>query len=613
MALEFIPYSKDVINGQAILDNFQRTRRMLRYKGDNDLEYSLSRGMPLFEVTKEEHVGEHPDNGNMLIRGECVSACAYLKKNNIKVDLVYIDPPFASGADYAKKILLRRDPLKAAELGKASQELDDEEYRSFEEKMYGDIWNKELYLNWMYENLCAIKDVMSDSASIYVHLDWHICHYVKIMMDEIFGEDNFINEIIWCYAGPSSSKKSFGRKHDTIFLYSKTSDYSFNQQFIKHKSGLHNTGQLFTSNKSADVEALQKQGKKLEDWWIDIYAGDRYRSELLGYATQKPEALLERIIKASSDEGMVVADFFGGSGVTAAVANKLGRKFIHADIGINSIQTARDRLVADKTSFSIYEIQDGVSLYRNPVQTMDKLKSLIPGLVNEDSLDKFWEGAMSDPELGLIPVYVPNLLDSRTRYLDIPLFNRIIQEAMPDLPDDVKKVIIYYIDADDLEKLKQFYKEQGNPLIKIEFRDLKPVLLFNTISDDICKFKVHLEDTGRYTVKIDYYHSPRIQRKLDEYNARYTAAVMDNKKPKGSLMEISKEGLECVEMVSLDCTSTDGDIWHSDYELKIGADSKVIINGERTSNYWDATLNCDRKPLRIKIRNICGDEAVFHA
>ena len=128
-------------------------------------------------------------------------------------------PPFASGADYAKKVYLRRNPTVAEAIHQVEGELDIEELRSFEEKMYGDIWNKESYLNWMYENLMAIKSVMSNTASIYVHLDWHIGHYVKILMDEVFGENNFLNEIIWCYNGPGSpGMKQFNRKHDTIFL-----------------------------------------------------------------------------------------------------------------------------------------------------------------------------------------------------------------------------------------------------------------------------------------------------------------------------------------------------------------------------------------------------------
>ena len=191
MAIKYVPYFKEPIQGQAILDNFTRTKRMLKYAENDKVLNRIERGMPLYEVETEEIVGSK-ETENMVIRGECVSACAYLKENNIKVDLVYIDPPFASGADYAKTIYIRRNPKVVEAAEKAEEKLEDEELRSFEEKMYGDVWNKEAYLNWMYENLMAIKSVMSDKASIFVHLDYHICHYVKILMDEIFGEENFI-------------------------------------------------------------------------------------------------------------------------------------------------------------------------------------------------------------------------------------------------------------------------------------------------------------------------------------------------------------------------------------------------------------------------------------
>lgn len=130
------------------------------------------------------------DFKNLLIQGDCLSACAYLKSKNIKLDLVYIDPPFASGANYAKKIYLRNG---------VKSEIDADDSSIGEEIMYGDIWQKEDYLNWLYERLLAIRDVMSETASIYVHLDWHIGHYARILLDEIFGEYNFINEIIWYY------------------------------------------------------------------------------------------------------------------------------------------------------------------------------------------------------------------------------------------------------------------------------------------------------------------------------------------------------------------------------------------------------------------------------
>ena len=231
MAIKYIPYFPNTLEGQAVLDNFVRTKRVLRYNGNDAVTEHIRRGMPLYETELQERVGKN-ENGNLVLRGECLSACAYLKDKGITVDLVYIDPPFASGADYAKKVYLRRNPKVAEAIRQAESELDIEELRSFEEKMYGDIWNKESYLNWMYENLMAIKSVMSDTASIYVHLDYHIGHYVKILMDEVFGEDNFRNEIIWKRFNFHADAGRFGAVHETLFFYSKCNEYIFNKVYV---------------------------------------------------------------------------------------------------------------------------------------------------------------------------------------------------------------------------------------------------------------------------------------------------------------------------------------------------------------------------------------------
>lgn len=625
MAIKYIPYYPNTLEGQAILDNFVRTKRVLRYRDNDQVLERIQRGMPLYEMEKQEQIGSNP-NHNMVIRGECLSACAYLKDKGIQVDLVYIDPPFASGADYAKKVYIRRNPKVAAAIQQAEEELDFEELKAFEEKMYGDVWDKERYLNWMYENLMAIKSVMSDEASIYVHLDYHIGHYVKILLDEIFGEDNFRNEIIWCYYGPGSpGMKQFNRKHDAIFWYSKSDNYNFFDQQIRvahdektlenFKRGLEGSG--FVS----DNYDLDAKGKIPEDWWEFAIAG-RYPKDgikRVDYATEKPWNLVERIIKASSKEGMLVADFFGGSGVTAAVANKLGRNFIHCDIGINSIQTSRDRLLADKAEFDVLEIKDGVSLYRNPVQTMDKLKSLIKGLRNEDALDKFWEGSIVDTKYGMMPVYLPNLMDGSTRLLDKPLMNRIIREALPDLPDDTKRVIVYYIDITDRTEIEQFIKEQNDQTtIEIELRDLKQVL-DEVIVEDEAEWELtetHKELWSGWKVELKSFHSDRVKRKIDEVNFKgeqqSLQATAKGKVKPFKPIEISEEGLETIEWVSLDCTNADKQSpWHSDAEIKIDKLGYVIRNGVKTQDFWDATIKCDNKPLRMKIRNICGDETAF--
>ena len=607
MPIKYVPFIPEPVEGQAVLGNFNR---ILRYKGADDVSMTIQRGMPLYEMEKLETVGENADE-NMVIRGECVSACAYLKEQGIQVDLVYIDPPFASGADYAKKVYIRRNPKVAEAIAQAEQELDIDELKAFEEKMYGDVWDKEKYLNWMYENLIAIKSIMSETASIYVHLDWHIIHYVKILLDEIFGEDNFRNEIVWCYTAASNVGLDFPKKHDTICRFSKSDSYIFNKEDIRIP---YAEGSLDRANRNVigkggmdfDAIVLNENGKVPEDWWVDIQRAARYPGENVDYATQKSEKLLERIIKASSNENMVVADFFGGSGVTAAVANKLGRKFIHADIGLNSIQTTRDRLVADGAEFDVLEIKDGVQLYRNPVQTMDKIKSLIPGLKNEDSLDSFWEGAISDSKFGTIPVYVPNLMDSSSKLLDKVTMNRIIHQAIPELDNNIKKIVVYYIDITDETEIQNFIKEDDSTTVEIELRDLKTIL-DDVVIGDYAEF--HAEEiAGGYAVAIDKFMSDRVLSKIAEFNQK--AFLNSSAKKPYKPIEISEESLELIEFLSLDCTATGGE-WHSDSEIKIDKNGYVIVDGNKTKEFWDGYIRSTKKPLRLKIRNICGDETVW--
>lgn len=625
MAVRYIPYFPNTLEGQALLDNFVRTKRVLRYKDNDKVIERIERGMPLYEVELTEKIGDN-SNENMVIRGECVSACAYLKDKGITVDLVYIDPPFASGADYAKKVYIRRNPKVADAIQKAESELDIEELKSFEEKMYGDVWDKERYLNWMYENLMAIKSVMSDTASLYVHLDWHIGHYVKILMDEIFGEDNFRNEIVWFYPNKMSRNESdFARAHDSIFLYNIDRNNSiFNEVKIERDKPVKQSKRIWVDKKN--MRARDESGNIIYELSYDIKANDVWTipyiastdSQRVDYSTQKPEALLERIIKASSNEGMVVADFFGGSGVTAAVAHKLNRKFIHNDIGINSIQTVRDRLLSINAEFDVIEVKDGVSLYRNPVQTMEKLKSLIVGLRNEDKLDKFWEGSIVDTKYGMMPVYLPNLMDGTTRLLDIPLMNRIIREAMPDLPDDTKRVIVYYIDIIDRDEIEKFIKENGNPLIEIELRDLK-LVLDDVVVEDCAEWNIsetQVDLFNKWKVEITLFHSDRVNKKIDEINLKGQQQVLQqqvkSKEKTFVPLVISDNGLETIEWISLDCTNIEKKAaWHSDSEIKIDKLGFVIRNGVKSNEFWDACIYSDNKPLRMKIRNICGDETVY--
>ena len=693
MPVKYIPYFPETVQGQAILNNVTRAQRVLRYRENDKVFDRLKRGMPFYELEALETVGETPSD-NLVIRGECISACAYLKEQNIKVDLVYIDPPFASGADYAKKVYVRRNPKLAEKIVAAEQQMDIEELRAFEEKMYGDIWNKEDYLNWMFENLHAIKSIMSDTASIYVHLDWHVSHYVKVLMDEVFGEDNFVNEIIWRRKlATSFASKQFGITNDTIFWYCKGEVFSFNAEYSLYDENTQNylterfvyddkdgrgkymksplVNSLYRPNLRYDFygveppengwlykkERLQElfdknelvmpennigriyrkiysetyQGQLIQNIWLDIPIVNPMAKERLDYATQKPEALLQRIIKASSNEGMIVADFFGGSGVTAKVANDLGRTFIHTDVGINSIQTVRDRLKETRANFKILEIKDGVSLFRNPQQTMDKLAQLIPGLFkNFAGLNKFWFGAVADSKFGTVPIYVPDLINSTQKVLDIPLINAIVNQELHELPDGIKKVIVYFIDIYDSKDIEKFIRNNNNTEIDVELRDLKNILS-DIVFEDIAQFSIE-KNLNDFKISIERFVSDRLIQKIGDFNQKgnLKSILKSNlqektdgeedetdeeeatkPKPKNfKPIEISEEGLELIELVALDCKFAEN-AWHSSTEVKIDKLGYITKDGVKTKQFWDGTISSIEKPLRLKIRNISGDESIY--
>lgn len=253
--------------------------------------------------------------------------------------LIYIDPPFAVGADFSYNITVNGEDVT-------------KQQSIIEEIAYRDTWGRGIssYLSMMYERLKLMHQLLAEDGSIYVHCDWRVNSYLKLILDDIFSKDNFRNEIIWCYTAPSNVSGNFPRKHDDIFLYSKSKKIILNLDDIRvpyaeeslsraNRNVIKKGGTIFNGVR------LNEKGKIPEDWWSDINPASRFPQEHLGYDTQKSEKLLERIIKASSNKGDIVADFFSGSGTTVAVAEKLGRKWIACDLGRFAIHTTRKRMI----------------------------------------------------------------------------------------------------------------------------------------------------------------------------------------------------------------------------------------------------------------------------
>ena len=347
---------------------------MLNWKGKRSFGSTQYYPAQLKEMYGEEVEGWR----NKIYWGDNLQVMSYLLKTyRGKINLIYIDPPFDSKADYKKKIELKGKKV-------------ENDRTAFEEKQYTDIWTNDEYLQFIYERLILLRELLVDDGSLYLHCDPTAGHYIKIVMDEVFGNDNFRNEIVWCYTGPSSpNMKNFPRKHDTIFRYSKSQECCWNPQRIPYKDPKQTLRRAMDGGAGIgqeEVERYRERGKLVEDYWTDIALAVRSPNERIDYPTQKPEALLERIIEVSSDPGDIVFDCFMGSGTTQAVAMKLGRRFIGADINLGAVETTTKRLtlLAKEyayhlssgggktqplvyTGFEVYNVNH-YDVFRNPIE-----------------------------------------------------------------------------------------------------------------------------------------------------------------------------------------------------------------------------------------------------
>jgi len=303
---------------------------------------------------------------NKLIWGDNLLVMeSLLEKFAGKIDLIYIDPPFATGADFNF----------TTEVGDGGLEVTKEQ-SIIEEKAYRDTWGKgtESYLIMIQNRLILMKELLSNTGSIYVHVDWHIGHYVKLIMDEIFGRSNFQNEIAWAYRTQGATKRRWSRKHDTLLFYTKGEDWVFNVQ-LERSYMLHKYG-FDKDDFKIDEEGKQYRDAIVRDVW-EIPAIQSATYENLGFRTQKPEKLLERIISGSSNEGQLVADFFPGSGTTLAVAEKLGRRWIGCDLSRWAIHVSRKRLleIENCNPFEVLNLGKYERKYWQGVTFGDKKKS----------------------------------------------------------------------------------------------------------------------------------------------------------------------------------------------------------------------------------------------
>lgn len=395
---------------------------------------------------------------NKIFWGDNLQVMSHmLKEHRGMIDLIYIDPPFDSKADYKKTVKIKGSKAVSSDS------------TAFEEKQYGDIWTNDEYLQFMYERLLIMRELLSDKGAIYLHCDYHKTHHLRALLDEVFGPDMFVNEIIWKKTtAPKAQSAQFANIHDTILAYSKTPSFTFNkqytpyddsytesfyryvdengrryrisdfsqngqgegryfgEQFIVPNPGKHwiwsqeridqgmKEGRIVISKNG--VPGLKRYldempGNPLRDIWDDINAIGPQSSEQENYPTQKPEALIERIMISATDPGDLVFDCFMGSGTTQAVAMKLGRRFIGADINLGAIQTTTKRLLSvaaelegqeDKyTGFEVYNVNN-YDFFRNPVEARELLISALE--IQPFPASDVWDGELDGRMVKIMPV-----------------------------------------------------------------------------------------------------------------------------------------------------------------------------------------------------------------
>jgi len=383
----------------------------------------------------KETYGEAKDGWiNKIYWGDNLQVMSHLlKEYRGKVDLIYIDPPFDSKADYKMKIALR-----------GQQATND--HMAFEEKQYGDIWTNDQYLQFMYERLILMRELLADTGSIYLHCDPHKSHYLKTILDEIYGVASFRNEIVWHYRRWTAGSGSFQWMHDVLLYYTKNQNPVLNPVYVettvgqkaKHERGWDRNSVMIDGERKpqlivydqvkvekaicdgrinieefARIVNVNTNATIAPDVWNINYINSQAR-ERLDYPTQKPEALLERIIKASSNPGDLVFDCFMGSGTTQAVAMKLGRRFIGADINLGAVQVTTKRLLKVAkdleettegrdayTGFEVYNVNN-YDVFRNPVQARELLIQALE--IQPLPTGMFWDGEKDGRMVKVMPV-----------------------------------------------------------------------------------------------------------------------------------------------------------------------------------------------------------------
>lgn len=510
-------------------------------------EKSAPKSIEWFPAQEKEVYGDtNAKDWNKIFWGDNKQVLAHLlKEYRGKIDLIYIDPPFDSKADYVKKVKLN------------GQKLDGVEQSVIEEMQYTDMWEKDEYLQFMYERLIMLRELLTDTGSIYLHCDWHKNSHLRLMMDEIFGEENYKNEIVWhygTYVGQTS--KNFPRKHDTLLLYSKSDVSTFHPQrtddpeadanYKRWKKYFNENNEIVGSNYPSDdtkfsgyvkrfIEengrepstekdiVLTVEGKLVDSFW-DIQSVNPMSGERTDYPTQKPEELLERVIKTSSKEGDLVMDCFAGSGTTLAVAQKLNRRWIGCDINKSAIITATERLnkiikdQGNKSAFKVYNVNH-YDVFNNDLQARELL-------IETYKIDKLTRGDF-DGTLGAdyVKIISPNRVLGKmdiTLVLDAIKKNKnlfTVKNVSKQKDATFENKVVVICSGAEID-VRDFVKKENNTGVEIEIRDIqidKKELDFKKPTEANISYSVKGKEL---TVEVKDYYSPLLMKRLELENEK---------------------------------------------------------------------------------------------
>ncbi len=509
-----------------------------------------------------------------------------------KIDLIYIDPPYDSKADYRTKI-----ELPGANI--------DSKPTVLEQFAYADTWSANIdgedvkgtaaYLKYMYPRLVVMRELLSERGNICVHLDYHVGAYMRVILDDIFGKENLKNEIIWGYSGGGVSKNKFAQKHDTLYCYAKSNDSIFNAQYAPYSE---KSQALINSRGGTSIDGKERdlgRGKHMEDWWGDIQSLQTFDTERVNYGTQKPEKLLERIEKAFSNNGSIVADFFGGSGTTAAVAEKLGRKWITSDIGKPATMIMRKRFIDNDAGEFLYQ---SVGDYQREQMSTNfgtrfRVGDLNQIVINLYGAVPFREEDNPRRNLGKIPrtkrlVYVA----SPSELVSANTIKRALDEMNTFQGGWDKVALLGWNFRSDLGAYLETLEEYKNGTLTIEIippdllDQLKSKTTFKKLSDQVAvdpdgtiRTPVRFSSLQYLTIKDPIVNGNEITVELDNYVILSSDSLPLDSKNKEKMNEvIARDPLALIEYWSID-TDFDGNVFRStwqDYRQNTDNDSDAL-------------------------------------